>query len=140
MVIEIKKHGKTGISKRALSEITGINDNSIVKWRNQYNKEGITPLLTHGRVGGFKESVVFKEMHKAHGKKLNDPKNPIIGYNGLLEWVNKEFPPDMKCITLVKYTQRFFGSKIKIAGKGHIKKDDLFPDTFKRTLVKSVRK
>lgn len=30
MLIEIKKHVKTGISKRELSRITGINHNSIV--------------------------------------------------------------------------------------------------------------
>ena len=35
MLIEIKKHEKTGISKRDLSQLTGINHNSIVKWRRQ---------------------------------------------------------------------------------------------------------
>jgi transposase len=140
MLIEKKKNEKTGISKRALSEITGINHNSIVKWRNQYNKEGITPLLSHGRVGGFKKSVVPKEVHQQLEKKLNDPNNGIRGYTELLEWVNKEFSMDMKYITLVKYTQRLFGSKIKVARKSHVKKDKALVDTFKKTLVKSVRK
>lgn len=140
MLIEIKKHEKTGISKRELSKITGINHNSIGKWRVQYNKEGIGPLLTHGRVGGFKTSVVSKEEHKQIEKKLNDPKNGIRGYTELLEWVNKEFSKDMKYITLVKYVQRNFGSKIKVARKSHVKKDELSVDTFKKTLVKSARK
>jgi transposase len=140
MLIEIKKHEKTGISKRALSEITGINHNSIVKWRNQYNKEGISPLLTHGRVGGFKKSVVSKEAHKQIEKKLKDPKNGIRGYTELLEWVNKELSTDMKYITLVKYTQRHFVSKIKVARKSHVKKDEALVDTFKKTLVKNARK
>jgi len=48
MLIEIKRYEKTGISKRDLSTITGINHNSIGKWGNQYNKEGIQPLLAHG--------------------------------------------------------------------------------------------
>ena len=39
MLIEIKKHEKTGISKRELSRITGINHNSIVKWRKLYSDE-----------------------------------------------------------------------------------------------------
>src|SRR3546814_2697898 len=77
MLIEIKKHEKTGISKRALSDITGINHNSIVKWRNQYNKEGISPLLTHGRVGGFRKSILSDEEHKRVEVLLNDPKNGI---------------------------------------------------------------
>jgi hypothetical protein len=61
MLIEIKNHEKTGLSKRDLSKITGINHNSIVKWRNQYNKEGIESLLKHGRIGGFKKVCLLKQ-------------------------------------------------------------------------------
>lgn len=140
MLIEIKKHEKAGISKRELSKITGINHNSIVKWRNQYQKEGITPLLTHGRIGGFKKSVFSKEEHEKIEKKLNNPKNGIRGYTELLEWVNQEFSKEIKYITLLKYSQRHFGSKIKVARKSHVKKDDLMVDTFKKTSVKNARK
>ena len=140
MLIEIKKHEKTGISKRELSRITGINHNSIVKWRQIYKLSGIEPLLKHGRVGGFKKSVVTKEEHKKIEMKLNDPKNGIRGYTELLEWVNKELCKDMKYITLVKYTERNFGSKIKVARKSHVKKDDEAVTAFKKTLVKNARK
>jgi transposase len=88
MLIEIKKHSKTGISKRDLSKITGINHNSIVKWRKQYNRQGLESLLIHGRVGGFKKSVVSKEDHKKIEKLLTNPKNGIRGYTELLEWEN----------------------------------------------------
>ena len=140
MLIEIKKHEKAGISKGELSRITGINHNSIVKWRKLYNLSGIEPLLKHGRVGGFKKSVVSKEEHNKIAKKLNDPKNGIRGYKELLEWVNKELSKDMKYITLVKYTQRHFGSKIKVARKSHVKKDEEAVSTFKKTSLKSARK
>ncbi|MFT4061561.1 MAG: hypothetical protein QM642_04305 [Edaphocola sp.] len=60
LLIEIKKHENAGgISKRDLSEITGINHNSIVKWRKAYIGGGIAVLLTHGRKG-FKQSVFSK--------------------------------------------------------------------------------
>ena len=49
ILIEFKKHEKTGISKRAVSENTGINHNSITKWRTIYLKEGIESFLKHGR-------------------------------------------------------------------------------------------
>ncbi len=140
MLIEIKKHEKTGISKRELSRITGINHNSIVKWRKIYTLSGIEPLLTHGRVGGFKKSVVSKEEHQQIELKLNDPKNGIRGYTELLEWVKKELSKDMKYITLVKYAERHFGSKIKVARKSHVKKDEQAVTTFKKTLVKNARK
>lgn len=140
MLIEIKKHEKTGISKRELSKITGINHNSIVKWRNIYKKEGIEPLLKHGRVGGFKKSVISKEEHAKIEKKLNDPRNGIRGYTELLAWVKKDLNKDIKYITLLKYVQRHFGSKIKVARKSHVKKEDALVDTFKKTSVKNARK
>lgn len=140
MLIEIKKHEKTGISKRELSKITGINHNSIVKWRNVYKNKGIEPLLTHGRVGGFKKSVITKEEHSKIEKKLNDPQNIIRGYTELLEWVKKELDKDMKYITLVKYVQRHFGSKIKVARKSHIKKEEALVEAFKKTSVKNAGK
>jgi hypothetical protein len=46
----------------------------------------------------------------------------------------------MKYITLVKYTQRHFGSKIKVARKGHVKKNDTEVDSFKKTSFKNARK
>ena len=137
---EIKRHGKTGISKRELSKITGINHNSIVKWRNIYKKEGIEPLLTYGRIGGFKRNVISKEEHAKIEKKLNDPKNGIRGYTELLDWVQKELGKEIKYITLLKYAQRHFGSKIKVARKSHVKKEDILVDTFKKTSVKNARK
>ena len=139
MLIEIKKHEETGISKRELSRITGINHNSIVKWRRQYNSQGIAPLLKHGRVGGFKTSVISPEEHLLLEKKLKDPKNGIRGYVELLQWVNNEFSKDLKYITLLKYAERNFGTKIKVARKSHVKKNDLQVEDFKKSSVKNVK-
>ena len=140
MLIEIKKQEKTGISKRDLSDITGINHNSIVKWRKMYNSYGIGSLLKHGRVGGFKKSLISKEEHKQIEKLMKNPKNGIRGYTELLEWINKEFSKDMKYITVLKYAQRHFGTKIKIARKSHVKKDEEMAEAFKKTSVKNVKK
>ena len=137
MLLEIKKHEKVGISKRELSQITGINHNSIVKWRNIYLQSGIEPLLTHGRVGGFKPSVFSQEEHKKIEVLLHNTKNGIRGYTELLAWVGKELSKEIKYITLVKYTERHFGSKIKVSRKSHVKKDDAMVDTFKKTLVQT---
>ena len=140
VLIEIKKHEKTGISKRDLSLLTGINHNSIVKWRKTYVEFGIKPLLTHGRIGGFKKSVFNTAEHAQLEQILNNPKNGIRGYTELVNWVSKELSKEVKYITLVKYAERHFGSKIKVARKSHVKKDDSLVDTFKKTLVKNAKK
>lgn len=138
MLIEIKRHEQKGISKRELSEITGINHNSIVKWRKIYTTSGIEPLLTHGRIGGFKKSVFSKDDYGKIKEKLNDPNNGIRGYTELLEWVKKELSKEIKYITLIKYAERNFGSKIKVARKSHVKKNELSVEAFKKTSVKNA--
>ena len=140
VLIEIKKREKEGISKRALADITGVNHNSIVKWRNMYLDGGIDALLKHGRKGGFKPSVVSAEEHQQLKALLHDAKNGIRGYKELLNWVATELGKEMKYTTLVEYTKRHFQSKIKVARKSHVKKDTELVNSFKKTSVKKSKK
>lgn len=137
MLLVSKEHQERGISKRDLSALTGINHNSIVKWRKMYLEGGIDALLTHGRTG-FKKSIVSAQEHKALEAKLKDPNNGIRGYVELLDWVERELSKKMKYITLLKYVQRNFGTKIKTARKSHIKKDEEAVEAFKKTSDENV--
>jgi len=138
MLIEIKNHEKEGISKRDLSLFTGINHNSIIKWRKMYMQFGIEPLLSHGRVSGFKKAVFSIEEHKKLEQLLTNPKNGIKGYTALLAWVAKELSKDIKYITLLKYTERHFKSKIKVTRKNLVKKEEILVDIFNKPLMKSA--
>jgi transposase len=137
VLIEFKKNQTVGISKRDLSDKTGINHNSITKWRNLYLKEGIHALLIHGRIG-FKKSIIDTKSHKAIEKLLNDPKNGIRGYKELQQWITTNLHVEVEYSTLVKYSIRHFGTKIKVARKSHVKKDEKQGEVFKKTLVRSV--
>ena len=66
--------------------------------------------------------------------------NSIWYYTELLTWVEHEFKKKIKYNTLLKYSIKNFGSKIKVDRKSHIKKDEQALSTFKKTLVKSVKK
>jgi transposase len=140
VLIEIKRHQKEGISKRALSDITGVNHNSIVKWRKMYLDGGINAMLKHGRIGGFKPSVISAEEHEKIKALLHNPTNGIRGYKELLNWVSTEFGKQLKYTTLVEYTKRHFQSKIKVARKSHIKKNNEEVASFKKTSVKKSKK
>jgi hypothetical protein len=137
MLIAIKRNSEQQ-SKRVLSMALGIDANSVTNWKKLYEEKGIEGLLSDGRVG-FKPSVVTAEEHEALSKKLKDPKNGIRGYKELLAWVSTELSKEMKYITLLKYTERHFGSKIKVARKSHIKKEEKAVKAFKKTSVKNVR-
>ena len=140
MLIEIKKQQGNAFSKRDLATRLGVDPNSITAWKKLYEQGGIEAIMSDKRVG-FKPSIITIEEHKAIEKKLQDPKNGIRGYVELLDWVKTEFfKKDLKYITLLKYAKRHFGSKIKVARKSHVKKDEEAVEAFKKTLVKSARK
>lgn len=104
-----------------------------------YQQAGITALMADERIG-FKPSVVRAEEHTQIEQKLQDPKNGIRGYVELQNWVKTELGKDLKYITVLKYTERHFGSKIKVARKSHVKKDEEPVIFFKKKLVKSAKK
>lgn len=139
VLIELKKHENTGISKRALSDITGINHNSILKFQNMYLNSGIDSLLKHKRTG-FKKRILNEKEHKLVETKLKDPKNGIQGYVELQQWLEKEHGVIIKYNTLLKYSTKHFNSKIKVARKSHVNKDLEEVDAFKKSLVKSAKK
>jgi transposase len=138
MLIELKKEKGNAISKRDLALRIGVDPNSITAWKRLYEQSGIEGIMSDGRVG-FKTSVVSIEEHKKIEQKLKDPKNGIRGYVELLDWVKTELSKDMKYITLVKYAERHFESKIKVARKSHVKKDDQAVETFKKSLAKNAK-
>lgn len=140
MLITIKKNEGKHLSKRNLSELTGINHNSIVKWRQIYTKDGIEKLLVHGRNGGYKRQVISAENKIIIESILNDPKNGIRGYVELQQLIKKKLDIDIKYVTLHKYCQRNFGTKIKVARKSHVKKEETEVISFKKTSQKGVQK
>lgn len=137
ILIEYKRAENGCLSKRELSTISGINHNTILKWRKIYKKEGLDPLLKHGRKG-FKKSIITKEEHDMLSVLLHNPKNGINGYTELQEWIRQELSKDMKYITIVKYVQNKFSTKLKVARKSHILKDEKAVDLFKKTLGRNV--
>lgn len=139
MLIELKKNGADGIPKRQLAKIIGVDPNSIQKWKTIYGYEGIKGIITHGRIG-FKPSIITKEEHKKIELKLNQPKNALRGYKEMMNWIKDEFGKEIKYTTVVEYCKRHFGSKIKVARKSHILKNDEATTTFKKTSVRSSRK
>lgn len=139
MLIELKKQKGNAISKRDLAKLIGVDPNSITAWKKVYEQSGIEGIMSDGRKG-FKTSIVSTEEHKKMEAKLKDPKNGIRGYVEFLDWVKTELSKDMKYITLVKYAERHFGSKIKVARKSHVNKDDQAVETFKKSLVRNVKK
>lgn len=137
MVIAIKVAGESGISKRALMETVGVCSQSIHNWRTAYKEGGMDALLVNGRKGVVGKPSVFTEQeHKQIEQKLNDPKNGLAGYVELQQWIATEFNKEVKYNTVLKYAMKNFGSKVKVARKSHVKKNEEAVQSFKKTSLK----
>ena len=94
-------------------------------------------MLKNGRKGtAGKPSVFTEQEHRRIEQKLNNPKNGLAGYIELQQWIAQEFNKDVKYNTVLKYAMKHFGSKVKVARKSHVKKDEGTVQLFKKTLRK----
>lgn len=139
VILEMKRAGNQAISKRTLAEKSGVDPNSVQKWRKMYEKGGVKLVCTHNKTG-FKPSKITNDEHKAIEKVLKNPRNGLQGYKELMEWVEVEFGKEIKYNTLLKYCLRHFNTKVKVGRKSHFLKSEQAVDLFKKTSIKSVDK
>lgn len=134
MLIELKKNEQQGVSKRVLAEMLGVNHNSIQNWRKLYEIGGFKKLMSHKKIG-FKPSVITKKEHKDLKALLSNPLNGIQGYKELKNWYDKQYNKSIPYTTITGYCIRHFSTKIKVARKSHVKKQEEAGVTFKKTLL-----
>lgn len=139
MLIEMKKAGQAGISKRALMDVVGASSQSIHTWRTNYKNGGIDLLVAHNKKG-FKPSVFTSQEQLKIAAVLRNPQNGLQGYKELQQWVKEEFNKQVKYNTLLKYCILHFKAHSKVARKSHIKKDEQAVATFKKTSAGSAKK
>ncbi len=102
VLLILKQHESTGLSKREAATLAGVCADSVHKWRKIYLRDGIEGLVKHKRTG-FKPSVFSSTEHARLEEKLNDPTNGLRGYVELKEWIRKEFGKDILYRTVVGY-------------------------------------
>lgn len=137
VLTEIKRAGAAGISKRDLAARTGVDPNSAHTWRRLYEQGGIDAVCARKMADG-RPPVLDARQHQAVKEKLEDPRNGVRGYTELRYWVATDLGNDVKYNTLLKYCVRNFGSKVKVARKSHVKKDQGKVAAFKKTSVGSA--
>ena len=139
VLLILKQNEKTGISKREVAKLAGVDPNSVQKWRTLYLNMGIEGLITHQKTG-FKPSVFSVHEHNMLETKLNNPQNGLQGYVELKDWIEKESGKFFNYNTLLYYCIRNFKSSVKVARKSHVKKEEAQGDSFKKDLEESVKK
>jgi len=139
VLLILKQHELTGLSKREVSALAGVCSCSVQTWRTLYIKLGLEGLMKHNKTG-FKPSVFTESEGLQIEEKLNNPENGLHGYVELKEWIRKEFGKEILYRTIVNYCTTNFHSSVKVARKSHVNKDVNKVEAFKKTLDKSVKK
>ena len=139
MLIESKKSGVNGISKRQLAKLTGVVPTVFRNGELYTSKKELQGLPGDERVG-FKPSLITKEEHKEIEATLNQPENALRGYKELMQWIKEELGKELKYTTVVEYAKGHFKSKIKVMRKSHVLKNEALVSAFKKTSAKPFRK
>jgi transposase len=161
MLVQLKKHNgsllrtsyKVQVSRRKLAAKVGVDEKSIQSWRKIYIEGGLSSLILHDKKGreskiprtSYTVQVFGDKERKFIEEILSNPKNGVQGYKELQLIMNKHFKKEFKYITIVKFCERHFGTKIlvlrtkytvKVARQSHIKKDENAVSDFKKkTLI-----
>jgi transposase len=122
-LLVFKRNEDSGVSKRIVADEIGVNHNSVQTWRSLYIKGGVKLLMSHSNTG-YKPSKITDDQEQALKKQLNNPLNGIVGFIELLDWFNETFKTSVNYKTFHGFVVRKFNTKIKVARKSHIKKDE----------------
>ena len=110
----------------------GKSTRTLERWMKAYRKFGIDSLLKNVS-GGTRRSCMSKEAHKKLEEKLNDSRNPLLGYWDAVNWFNKNTSEVISYHTLRNYMITNFKTKLKSPRKSHYKKDEQAIVAFKKT-------
>lgn len=123
---------QSGIDKNIeLASKTGSGLRSIIRWKKQYQAEGIDALFRDNRGHGHKPALGEKEQQQLEAQ-LSNPKSGFRSYLEIQQWVEATFGIKMEYQALYKFLRRRYGTKLKVGRKSHIKKDEKAVAFFKK--------
>lgn len=115
-----------------LAEFMDVGHSTLKSWIKQYKEFGFESLTTLQSGGNYK-GIISASLHKALEVKVNDSKNPFLGYWHAVDWVKQHHDQDIQYQTLRAYLIRHFQTKKKHPRKSHYKKDEQALAVFKKT-------
>jgi transposase len=115
-----------------ISTHLGVDYATLKRWFKKYKEYGLSSLLSI-ESGGAKGSSISVDIHKGLESKLQDSKNPLLGYWDAILWVKQQYGETINYQTLRSYLIRHFKTKLKHPRKSHYKKNEQAIEAFKKT-------
>lgn len=125
------KSNRFGTQKET-AKYLGISLKSIDRWLRIYREEGIKSL-TAPMTRNKPSKIITPELHAGLEEKLQDAKDPLLGYWHARQWVLETFGIEVNYPWLRLYMKQNFKTKLKSPRKSHINKDDQAKEAFFKT-------
>jgi len=101
-----------------------IHIRTLEKWVSAYKTEGIEGFLTpKPKRKGSK--IITPQMHEGLRSRVEDPKNPFIGYWDAQSWLNEKYGTVVAYHRVREYLIQHFNTNFKQPRKNHQKKDSM---------------
>jgi len=123
-------------TRKELSDYIGISRKTQERWIKKYIDGGIDNLLSD-EPKNKKSKIITAEIHKGLSDRVNDSKNPFLGYWDAQQWVEEKYGIEVKYHFLRYYLIQHFNTKLKSPRKSHYKKDKAAVDEFLKNFLRN---
>ena len=108
-------------SQKAIAEYLGVSLKTIDRWLRIYREQGIRTLIAP-MTRNKPSKIITPEVHAGLEAKLQDTKDPLLGYWHAREWVLDTFGVEVNYPWLRLYIKKHFKANLKSPRKSYIKK------------------
>ena len=122
------------VPEAQLCKELNISRRTLQRWKRQYSEEGIVPFLKP-QSRKQDSGQINAQLHKAFEVKLNDIKDPLLGYWHAVRWAKTEHGAEVSYPNLRKYLIKHFGTKVKRGRRSHIEKHQGAEEEFLKSFL-----
>lgn len=119
-------------TRQQVADNVFVHIRTLERWLSNYKEGGIDQMISD-KPKNKGSKIITSEMHNALSDRVNDPKNPFLGYWDAQDWIKEEFDVDVKYQRIREYLIQHFKTKLKTPRKSHYKKDDEAEKAFLKT-------
>ena len=119
-------------TRQEVSDYLGIHIRTLERWISTYKSSGIDEMISD-KPKNKKSKIITPEIHSGLSQRVNDPKNPFLGYWDAQQWVKNTYQVDVKYQRIREYLKQHFKTKLKSPRKSHYKKNEQAEESFLKT-------
>ena len=119
-------------TRQAIADYLGVHIRTLERWLNNYKLGGISNMLMD-KPKNKVSKIITLEIHQGLWQRVNDARNPFLGYWDAQNWVKTQYNVDVKYQRIREYLIQHFKTKLKTPRKSHYKKDEDAEKAFLKT-------